>query len=78
MSSPFKTAALCTLGCKVNFTETSTISRKFEESGVSLVPFEDFSDIYVINTCSVTQNADKEFKYLSKEGPEVVFNQNQK
>ncbi len=77
MSSPFKTAALCTLGCKVNFTETSTISRKFEESGVSLVPFEDFSDIYVINTCSVTENADikcdKLIKKVKKKNPDAYI-----
>ena len=77
MSSPFKTAALCTLGCKVNFTETSTISRKFEESGISLVPFEDFSDIYVINTCSVTENADikcdKLIKKVKKKNPDAYI-----
>ena len=66
MSSPYKTAALCTLGCKVNFTETSMISRKFEELGISLVPFDEFSDIYVINTCSVTENADTKCDKLVK------------
>ena len=75
MSSPFKTAALCTLGCKVNFTETSMISRKFEESGVSLVNFDDFSDIYVINTCSVTDNADikcdKLVRKVKKKNPDA-------
>ena len=74
MSSPYKTAALCTLGCKVNFTETSMISRKFEELGVSLVPFDEFSDIYVINTCSVTNNADlkadKFIRDIYKKSPE--------
>ena len=57
MSSPYKTAALHTLGCKVNFTETSSISASFQNKGISLVPFDDFADIYVINTCSVTENA---------------------
>ena len=57
MSSPYKTASVYTLGCKVNFTETSTIARKFQEQGFSLVSIDEFADIYVINTCSVTENA---------------------
>jgi len=57
MSSPYKTAALHTLGCKVNFTETSHISASFQDRGISLVSFDDIADIYVINTCSVTENA---------------------
>ena len=56
--------ALKTLGCKLNYSETSSISREFVKKGYHKVPFEEPSDIYVINTCSVTQNADKEFKYL--------------
>lgn len=56
--------ALTTLGCKLNFSETSTISRKFLENGYEVVEFQNFADIYVINTCSVTQNADKQFKLL--------------
>ena len=59
MSTPYNTAALHTLGCKVNFTETSTISRQLQEHGISIVPFDHSADIYVINTCSVTENADK-------------------
>jgi len=59
--------ALTTLGCKLNYSETSTISRQFEDVGYSVVKFDQFSDIYVINTCSVTENADKQFKsYVSK------------
>ena len=59
--------ALTTLGCKLNYSETSTISRQFEDIGYSVVKFDQFSDIYVINTCSVTENADKQFKsYVSK------------
>ena len=54
--------ALTTLGCKLNYSETSTISRQFEDVGYSVVKFDQFSDIYVINTCSVTENADKQFK----------------
>ena len=49
--------ALTTLGCKLNYSETSTISRQFIEEGYSLVKFEDFSEIYIINNCSVTENA---------------------
>ena len=56
--------AFKTLGCKLNFSETSTISREFSKNGYEKVDFDKKSDIYVINTCSVTQNADKEFKYL--------------
>jgi threonylcarbamoyladenosine tRNA methylthiotransferase MtaB len=53
-----KKIAYHTLGCKLNFSETSSISRKMEERGFSTVPFEEFSDVYVINTCSVTEQAD--------------------
>jgi threonylcarbamoyladenosine tRNA methylthiotransferase MtaB len=61
------TVALTTLGCKLNFSETSTISRQFKNVGYRVVRFDQFSDIYVINTCSVTENADKQFKsYVSK------------
>ena len=56
--------AFKTLGCKLNYSETSSISREFVKKGYQKVPFNESSDIYVINTCSVTQNADKEFKYL--------------
>lgn len=66
--------AFKTLGCKLNYSETSTISREFIKKGYQKVSFEEHSDIYVINTCSVTQNADKEFKYLvnkiKKKNPE--------
>jgi threonylcarbamoyladenosine tRNA methylthiotransferase MtaB len=63
MSQTLK-VALTTLGCKLNYSETSTISRQFIEEGYSLVKFEDFSEIYIINTCSVTENADRQFKSL--------------
>ena len=56
--------AFKTLGCKLNFSESSTISREFTKNGYEKVDFNKKSDVYVINTCSVTQNADKEFKYL--------------
>ena len=57
MSSPYKIAAVHTLGCKVNFTETSMIARQFQENGISLTSIDNFADIYVVNTCSVTENA---------------------
>ncbi|OUW60471.1 MAG: tRNA (N(6)-L-threonylcarbamoyladenosine(37)-C(2))-methylthiotransferase MtaB [bacterium TMED198] len=66
MSSPYKTVALHTLGCKVNFTETSTISKQFENEGYSIVKSFDFADVYVVNTCSVTENADNKAHKLVK------------
>ena len=66
MNQNFK-VALTTLGCKLNYSETSTISRQFKNAGYEIVNFDQFSDIYIINTCSVTENADKQFKsYVSK------------
>ena len=64
MSTPTKSIAFHTLGCKLNFSETSSISRDFIHSGYEKVSFKDFADIYVINTCSVTENANKETKKL--------------
>ncbi len=61
-----KKVAFYTLGCKLNFSETSTISRSFQEQGFQKVDFEEWADIYVINTCSVTENADKQFKQVVK------------
>ena len=58
--------AFHTLGCKLNFSETSAIARMFEEQGYQKVNFSEASDIYVINTCSVTENADKECKSIVK------------
>ena len=59
-----KTVAFHTLGCKLNFAETSTLSRMLEQEGFQKKPFEDIADVYVINTCSVTDNADKECRQL--------------
>jgi threonylcarbamoyladenosine tRNA methylthiotransferase MtaB len=58
--------AFYTLGCKLNFSETSTISRDFDPERFVRVPFESPAEVYVINTCSVTENADKKFKGLVK------------
>lgn len=59
-----KTASFYTLGCKLNFSETSTISRDLEEEGYAKVDFETGADIYVINTCSVTEQADKKCRNI--------------
>ncbi|MFT4645505.1 MAG: threonylcarbamoyladenosine tRNA methylthiotransferase MtaB [Planctomycetota bacterium] len=61
-----KKVAFYTLGCKLNFSETSTIARNFTSKGFERVEFEEKADIYVINTCSVTDNADKGFKSIVK------------
>ena len=59
-----KKVAFYTLGCKLNFSETATIARNFTAEGFDRVDFESAADIYVINTCSVTENADKQFKQI--------------
>lgn len=64
---PSKKVAFYTLGCKLNFSETSTIARSFEGEGFDRVEFSEKADIYVINTCSVTENADKRFKTIVKQ-----------
>jgi threonylcarbamoyladenosine tRNA methylthiotransferase MtaB len=66
MTGP-KTVAFHTLGCKLNFSETSSISRLMENEGFEKKPFDSIADIYVINTCSVTENADKECRYLVRQ-----------
>ena len=62
-----KKVAFYTLGCKLNFSETSTIARSFKDEGFDRVDFSEKADIYVINTCSVTENADKRFKTIVKQ-----------
>src|SRR5215467_4795771 len=59
-----RTVAFHTLGCKLNFSETSTLSRMLENEGFRKKEFDEHADIYVINTCSVTDNADKECRQL--------------
>ena len=66
-----KKVAFYTLGCKLNFSETSTITRDFQNEGFERVDFSDVADIYVINTCSVTENADKRFKTIVKQALQV-------
>lgn len=62
-----KKVAFYTLGCKLNFSETSTIARDFTKEGFDRVDFSETADIYVVNTCSVTENADKRFKSIVKQ-----------
>ncbi len=59
-----RTVAFHTLGCKLNFSETSSLSRMLEQEGFEKKEFDDLADVYVINTCSVTDNADKECRQL--------------
>ena len=66
-----KRVAFYTLGCKLNFSETSTISRMFEDKGYQKVDFTDKPDIFIINTCSVTENADKKCKKIVKEAKKI-------
>jgi threonylcarbamoyladenosine tRNA methylthiotransferase MtaB len=69
-----KKVAFHTLGCKLNFSETSTIARDFESNGFEKVDFSESADIYVINTCSVTENADNRFKSIVKQALSVNSN----
>ncbi len=68
MQTNEKKVAFHTLGCKLNFSETSTIVRELKKNNYQQVDFNQTADVYVINTCSVTQNADKECKYWVKQG----------
>ena len=69
--------AIHTLGCKLNFSESSYISKSLQENNYKIVDFDEFADAYVINTCSVTENADKKFKYFvrqaQKNNPNAVI-----
>lgn len=71
-----KTVALHTLGCKLNFSETTAMSRMLEKDGFTSKEFDEVADLYVINTCSVTENADKECRQLvrriQKKAPEAM------
>ncbi|MDP6532501.1 MAG: tRNA (N(6)-L-threonylcarbamoyladenosine(37)-C(2))-methylthiotransferase MtaB [Candidatus Marinimicrobia bacterium] len=67
MSTPSKRVAFHTMGCKLNFSESSSISRDFIRSGFEKVDFRDEADIYVLNTCSVTENADKEARKIIRQ-----------
>ena len=62
-----KKVAFYTLGCKLNFSETSSIGRVFQDAGYETTPFNSAADVYVINTCSVTDHADKKCRKVVKE-----------
>src|SRR5665213_283693 len=66
MTAP-RTVAFHTLGCKLNFSETSSLSRLMQQAGFEKRAFDADADVYVINTCSVTENADKECRYLVRQ-----------
>ncbi len=66
-----KKVAFYTLGCKLNFSETSTIARDFKNDGYQRVDFTEKADMYVINTCSVTENADKRFKSIVRQAMKI-------
>jgi len=66
-----KKVAFYTLGCKLNFTETSTIARSFEQRGYRKVEFNQSPDIFIINTCSVTDNADKKCRKIVREAQKI-------
>ena len=74
MSTPTKKVAFHTLGCKLNFSETSSISRDFIAHGYEKVGIREFADIYVINTCSVTENANKETRKLIRRSKRINSN----
>ena len=67
MSTPTKRIAFHTMGCKLNFSETGTISREFIQHGFQKVSYKEKADIYVLNTCSVTENANKEARKLIRQ-----------
>ncbi|HEX3387140.1 MAG TPA: tRNA (N(6)-L-threonylcarbamoyladenosine(37)-C(2))-methylthiotransferase MtaB [Mucilaginibacter sp.] len=69
-----KKVAFYTLGCKLNYSETSTIGRLFNQAGFATVDFTDTPDVFVINTCSVTDNADKKCKKVVKEALKISPN----
>ena len=67
-----KTVAFYTLGCKLNFSETSTISRQLSKVGYTKTNFEKKADLYVINTCSVTENANKECRRIIRKTKKIA------
>ena len=71
MGTPAKRIAFHTLGCKLNFSESSTIKRDFIKRGYESVPYKDSADYYVLNTCSVTENADREARKLIRQAKRI-------
>jgi len=64
-----RTVAITTLGCKVNQYDSEAIAAQFRKAGFEVVPFEDVADVYVINTCTVTQMGDKKSRQFIRRGP---------
>ena len=77
MNKGNRTVAFVTLGCKLNFSETSAIARQFSDAGYEKVPSSRPADIYVVNTCSVTEHADKKcrqtIRKLHKLNPDAII-----
>lgn len=69
-----KKVAFCTLGCKVNQYETNGMMQKFMEAGYKIVEFHDFADIYIVNTCTVTNMADKKSRQMLRRVKEINKN----
>lgn len=69
-----KTVAFCTLGCKVNQYETNAMMQKFTKNGYKIVNFEEKADIYVVNTCTVTNMADKKSRQMLRRVKEINKN----
>ena len=67
MSADYKKIAFHTMGCKLNFSETSMISKDFLRRGFERVKYNEYADFYILNTCSVTDNADKEARKLIRQ-----------
>ena len=67
MSAEYKKIAFHTMGCKLNFSETSMISKDFLSRGFERVKYNEYADFYILNTCSVTDNADKEARKLIRQ-----------
>ena len=65
--------AFKTLGCKLNFSETSEISRSLDDKIFKIVDFQSYADVYVINTCSVTENAEKKLKNLVNKAKKINY-----
>jgi threonylcarbamoyladenosine tRNA methylthiotransferase MtaB len=69
-----KKVAFYTLGCKLNYSESSSIARMFEDKGYAKVEFNENPDIFIINTCSVTENADKKCRKIVREAQKINAN----
>ena len=67
MSTQYKRVAFHTMGCKLNYSESSMISKDFVNQGFEKVDYKDIADIYILNTCSVTENADREARKLIRQ-----------